>query len=638
MIEAYVHGLPTPTVKFYRDGHLLHARRNKIVFFHEGVEKEIFQCLLVRPDSSISGTYTVLAENKAGKKRFDHHVDYVTKYSTIHYPLMRHADKNLDNFVQEMLEKVPKHPEPQPEQPAEEVKAEATEEAKPEEPKEVSEAQAEIPETPKAEEIAEALQAVVEGDAAPAPAEPDAAAEAPKEEKKKHKSKHRHHHKKRAESPKIDSDLINDGEDEPADAVDEPEPEYKRKFSTVVHEPYETETFRIFNAKDNLVWSGKLRDQTAVEMSTIKMICAVSGPRPVIKWTKNGKPISWGQTMRNMSGEGLGIVIIEKLQKSDAGVYACAARNQNGEIVTEATIKVIPRSTVPTSDESKPAFTRVLDEAYHHAEDDLVLEAHVRAVPDPKITWFKDGIELTKEMDNRYDFCNDHDGGYQLRIHRPKPEDSALYACEAVNESGRAKISHKVSFTNSERHTHPQFLYHKESFRQPTLRPILEPEFVKEASPVYDYKSNISDPIAQLLEQARIEAEKIEEAQREEARAAKAKLDKARRDFARQEAEAAAEEARKKAESEKPPPTEDGDGSGEALAGGEGTETSDEGKEISDEAPEGGEEEKPAEAEKKPEKRSRGPRRKRYEGPVEPLLIRDSVKIITKSFRAHFSD
>lgn len=631
VIEAHVHGLPAPTVKYYRDGHLLHARKNKIVFFHEGVEKEIFQCLLVRPDSSISGTYTVLAENKAGKKRFDHHVDYVTKYSTIHYPLIRHADKKLDDFVEMMLEKVPKHPEPQPEveqppveQPAEEVKPE---------PEAVTEAQAEIPETPKAEEIAEALQAVVEGEAAPA------APEAPKEEKKKHKSKHhRHHHKKRAESPKIDADLVNDGEDEPADAVEEPEPEYKRRFSTVVHEPYEEETFRIFNAKDNLVWSGKLRDQTAIELSTVKMICAVSGPRPVIKWTKNGKPISWGQTMRNMSGEGLGIVIIEKIQKSDAGVYQCAARNGNGEIVTEATIKVIPRSTVPTTDASKPAFTRVLDESYHHTEDDLVLEAHVRAVPDPKITWFKDGVELTAASDKRYDFSSDHDGGYQFRIHRPNAEDSALYACEAVNDEGRAKISHKVNFTNLERHTHPQFVYHKESFRQPTLKPVLEPEPVREASPVYEYTSKISDPVAQLLEQARIEAEKIEAARVEELRAAKAKLEAERREFARQQAE----EEKKKADAEKAEEAKkNGDGSGvEGGEGGESTEQSDETKEISDEAPEEGEEAKPAEAEaeKKPEKRSRGPRRKRYEGPVEPLLIRDSVKKITKSFQARLFD
>lgn len=625
MVEAHVHGLPAPNVKFYRDGHLLHARKNKIVFF---TEKEIFQCLLVRPDASISGTYTVLAENKAGKKRFDHHVDFVTKYPLIHLPGMRHADKKLEDFVELMLEKIPKEPEPVPV----EVPAPVEAEVKPEEevaPKEGEEAKAEIPEAPKAEEIAEALQAVVEGETPKA--EGEAAVPAPKEEKKKHRSKHRHHHKKRTSSPKIDADLVDDGEDEAAN-VEEPVVEYKRKFSTVVHEPYETETFRIFNAKGNLKWSGKLRNQTAIEGTTIKMLCAVTGPLPIIKWAKNGKPVPWGATVRNMSGEGLGIVIIEKIQRSDAGVYSCAARNGQGEITTEAVIKVIPRSTVPKSDESSPAFTRVLDEAYHHTEDDLVLEAHVRGVPEPKINWYKDGIELNKAMDNRYDFCGDHDGGYQFRIHKPNAADSALYACEAVNDSGKVKISHKVNFTNLERHTHPQFVYHKESFWQPTLKPVLEPEPVKEKSPVFEYISHISDPVAQLLEQARIEAEKIEEARREIERAEKAKLVAARLEQAREAKQAADKAAQdlKDAEAAKNPPIENGDGSGE---GGEGNVNGDETKEnISDEAPEAAEEEKTEEAEKKPEKRSRGPRRKRYEGPMpEPILIRDSVKNITKA-------
>lgn len=66
---------------------------------------------MVRPDASASGIYTVLADNAAGKKRFDHHVDFETKYPLIHLPGMYHADKNLDDFVDVMLEKIPKHPE-----------------------------------------------------------------------------------------------------------------------------------------------------------------------------------------------------------------------------------------------------------------------------------------------------------------------------------------------------------------------------------------------------------------------------------------------------------------------------------------------------------------------------------------------
>ena len=426
---------------------------------------------MVRPDATVSGTYTVLAESKAGKRRFDHHVDFVTKYPLIHLPGMRHADKKLDDFVEEMLEKIPKHPEP----------AAVVEEPKPDEPKPVEdETKPEVPEAPKAEEIAEALNAIVDGaEAPPADAEP---AEKPK--KHKSKRKHHHHHHKKASSPKIDADLVDDGEDEvPTDDV--PTADFKRKFSTVVHEPYESETFRIFNNKQNVWFSGALRDQTVIEGSTMKMICAVSGPMPMIKWLKNGRPVPWSGTVRNLSGEGIGQVIIEKIQKLDAGSYTCSAKNQFNEVTTECVVKVIPRWTVPTSDASKPMFTRILGEFYHNAEDDLILDAHVRAVPDPKIVWYKDGIEINRATDTRFDFSTDHDGGHQFRIHKPSPSDSGLFACEATNAEGKAKISHKVNFTGMDRHTHPQFVYHKESFWQPSLKMEIEPEPVKEPSPEY---------------------------------------------------------------------------------------------------------------------------------------------------------
>ena len=587
VLEAIVHGLPTPKVKFYKDGHLLHARKNKVEFFLGTSfleDREIFQCLLVRPDASVSGTYTIMAENKAGKKRYNHQVDFVTKYPLIHLPGMRHADKKLEDFVEEMLEKIPKQPEPAaaveevaPELAPAEVAPTATEN----QPNEENQAKAEIPETPKPAEIAEALQAVVEGEA------PKAVEEAPKEKPKKHKSKSKHRSKK-ASSPKIDSDLVDDGEDEPL-AAEEPEPApTKRKFSTVVHEPYEEDTpFRIFNSKNKLWFSGNLRDQTVVEGSTIKMVCAVSGPLPIMKWFKNGKPVPWSATIRNNTGDGLGQVIIEKITRTDAGVYTCVAKNPGNEVETAAVIKVIQKSTVPNTDTSKPAFTRVLAEMYRTTEDDLVLEAHVRSVPEPKVVWMRDGIELNLATDSRYDFSNDHDGGYFFRIHKPSSADKGLYACEATNEVGKAKVTHKVNFTELERHTHPQFVYHKESFWQPTLRMSIEPEPVKEASVAPENTRAISQaPLAEL---------KIAAVQESGTGGG-------------QEANSA----------------------GEVPEGGSGGDENDDGEEGKDieggETQEETEGEEKAEKQEKQEKRPKSSRRKRYEGPVEPLLIRDSVR------------
>lgn len=549
---------------------------------------------MVRPDASVSGTYTVLAENKAGKKRFDHHVDFVTKYPLIHLPGMRHADKNLDDFVEEMLEKIPKQPEQALADGADKAAAAAAEAEKGEKDgaeketaKEDEEAKPEVHEAPQAEEIAEALQAVVEGEA-PKPEEGE------KKVVEKHKKhKHRSHHKKKASSPKIDADLINDGEDEPV-TDDVAPPDTKRKFSTVVHEPYyETETFRMFNSKQSLWFSGKLRDQTVIEGSTMKMVCAVTGPMPIMKWLKNGKPVPWSGTVRNLSGEGLGQVIIEKIQRSDAGVYSCTAKNQFNEVTTEAVVKVIQRSTVPRSDTSKPAFTRVLAESYHIAEDDLVLEAHVRAVPEPKVVWLKDGIEINAAMDDRFDFSIDHDGGYLFRIHKPTAADSALYACEATNEEGKAKVTHKVNFTELERHTHPQFVYHKESFWQPTLRMSIEPELVKESSV----------PAPEITQAA------------PHSGGGEANVPASQDSGNAGDQDGSAENG----------DSSEGAPAGGSGSGGDGNEDGEDGKDVPKDAPEDAPEEEDKVVKK--ERRPKSSRRKRYEGPFEPLLIRDSVSI-----------
>lgn len=540
---------------------------------------------MVRPDASVSGTYTVLAENSYGKRRFDHHVDFETKYPFYNLPLVRHADRKLDDFIEEMLEKVPKHPE---------EKAAVVEEKPAEiipvvEEKKVEEEKIEVPQPPKPEEIVEALQAVVDG--------VEAAPVVEKVEKPKKKSKSRHHHKKKKAIPEIDADLLNDGEDE-EEVDDVPGVIGKRKFSTVIHEPYEPETFRIYNTKQNLWFSGQLRDQTAIEGSTIKLFCTVSGPLPMMKWLKNGKPVPWGQTVRNMSGEGIGQVIIERLSRSDAGVYTCLAKNAFNEVETTSNVKVIPKYTVPVDDSMKPMFTRILGQFYRIAEDDLVLDTHVRGVPQPTIKWYKDGIEITKAMDERFDIVADHDGGYQFRIHKPMASDSALYACEAINDTGKSKVTCKVVFSDQDRHTHPQFVYHKESMWQPTLRMSIEPEPVIEKDEVVFEMPVITEAAGQSAND-NVNVKSSQD---------------------------------NSGNSNQQNGSSGGDGSAtnggqqNGGSGGDGNEEDDDGKDIpnsTSDAPD--DDEKEEEEEKKEKKKTHRPRRRRYEDPVEPLLIRDSV-------------
>lgn len=550
VIEANVHGLPRPKVKFFKDGHLLYERVNKISFFVE--DGSIYQCLLVRPDASASGVYTVLAENGTFKKRFDHRVDFVTKYSTIHYPLIRHADKKLDDFVDEMLQKVPKHPEeaPKPAEVAAPIDAQKLAD----------------------DETKELLQAVSTELASVTINAEGGAEEKPKEKKKHHHHTHHKHRKdnKKKEAPKIDADLVDDGEqpDQPSEQIDWYN--YKRKFSSVVHEPYESEPFRIFNSKERLWFSGGLRNQTVFEGSKTKLLCTVSGPQPMMKWLKNGRPLSWSNVIRNLTAEGIGCVIFDKLEKSDAGVYTCSARNQSCEVTTESIITIIPKLDIPRTPDSKPFFSAVLNESYHIVENDLILDVFVRGVPDPKVKWYKDGEEI--KQSHRIAICSLHDDGkYQLRIHHPdEAKDNGMYECEAVNSSGKARVKHIVNFKNHLKHTHPQYVYHKEDFSVPPM-----PKIVLEPKPEPKMIVDVPAPkeIVKKEEESHVAGD---------------------------------EESTATGENE-------GEGNEDAVAdeNASSTENADEGE---------------AKVEKK-ERKPKSSRRRRYEGPVEPLLIRDSVKL-----------
>ena len=607
VIEAHVHGLPTPTVKFYKDRHLLHERNGKIMFYKDVTDKEIFQCLIVRADATASGTYTVFAENRAGTRRFSHVVDFSTKYPLMHVPLMRHADKK--HLLEEILEMVPKEVAPlvpipgapgvQPAVPGEIEKAQ-TEGMEKEAPKPEGEVLAEV--ALKLEEVAaQSTETPAAADVVPeVSVEPEVSAEP-------HKHKHRKHRKKKSISePKDDPNaLIDDDEMGASDKEAEPEKEIesgaatprvvRKKVEEEPHEPYEQESFLLRYSKDNVWFSGQLSNQTAIEGTSIKLICAVSGPQPILKWLKNGKPVPWSATVRNMSGDGLGQIIFDKIQRSDAATYTCSAKNSHNEAVTEAIVKIIPKSTLP-DETTKPMFTRVLGEFYHTVEDDLVLDTNVRAIPLPEIKWYKDGVELTAAMDPRYYFETNHDGCHKLRIHKPDAKDSALYACEAINKVGKAKITHKLIFNENARHTHPQFVFHKESFFQPTLKMVIEPEPEKPLEPGQEA------PVDSLGKSGRSSGQAPSASYSSQAGMGSGSV-----------------------------------ASGGMNAGGGGGDGNEEGNRPPnssiprDFSPEKTEEDKEetekAEPEEKPRARSPRVRRKRYEGPVPaPVLIRDSVR------------
>lgn len=67
-------------------------------------------------------------------------------------------------------------------------------------------------------------------------------------------------------------------------------------------------------------------------------------------------------------------------------------------------------------------------------DDECISCAQVRGVPEPRVTWFKDGEPLTAE---KYAITSTDRGKCTLTIANASATDAGRYSCEAVNDRGR---------------------------------------------------------------------------------------------------------------------------------------------------------------------------------------------------------
>lgn len=119
------------------------------------------------------------------------------------------------------------------------------------------------------------------------------------------------------------------------------------RYKSSLEEPY-------VPPKNKLSFATHLRDRIAVEGSTIKLYCTINGPSPYLRWFKDDKPLQAGDTIRNNSSEGRGIVELRKVTQESSGTYKCQAKNDFHEIESACVIKVY--SAKVEGDEQEPMF------------------------------------------------------------------------------------------------------------------------------------------------------------------------------------------------------------------------------------------------------------------------------------------
>uniref|UniRef100_A0A672MYX1 Myosin-binding protein C, cardiac-type n=1 Tax=Sinocyclocheilus grahami TaxID=75366 RepID=A0A672MYX1_SINGR len=95
-----------------------------------------------------------------------------------------------------------------------------------------------------------------------------------------------------------------------------------------------------------------------------------------------------------------------------------------------------PEHPVPKFPHTDPLVSRSVIAGYN-----ATLSCSVRGIPKPKITWYKNKMDITNEAKYRM-FSNQ--GVLTLEIRKPCPFDGGVYMCKAVNDSGEDVVECKL--------------------------------------------------------------------------------------------------------------------------------------------------------------------------------------------------
>ncbi|XP_042221940.1 fibroblast growth factor receptor-like 1 [Homarus americanus] len=154
----------------------------------------------------------------------------------------------------------------------------------------------------------------------------------------------------------------------------------------------------------------------------VKLLCPITAnPEPLYDWFKDGEAVkaTWKRynTKKN-------VLKIKPAFQEDAGYFTCVGVNGFGTVNSSMSLIVLGEGE-PEGELMEPQLTQVWPESPLHRRrgEHLVLSCQARGLPTPIVTWYKDGLSLSRE-------------GEQLTFDALLTTDSGHYTCRANSALG----------------------------------------------------------------------------------------------------------------------------------------------------------------------------------------------------------
>ncbi|CAH1249873.1 MYLK3 [Branchiostoma lanceolatum] len=251
------------------------------------------------------------------------------------------------------------------------------------------------------------------------------------------------------------------------------------------------------------VFLKRMLRQTVQEGSTTRFEVVVIGqPKPAVMWLRNNFPIKESEDFQFLQEGNIYCLVLREAYPEDAGLYTCRAINSVDVVSCSAELRVEEglytcRAINSVDVVSCSAELRVKEELTDEegepmvhpefqqkikplevAEDDPArMDCKVTGVPEPEVTWYKDGVEITQDpeyqflfedeesmykdgveitQDPEYQFLFEDEESMCLIVPVASKKHEGLYSCLAGNKLGQVACYARLTVKEkSRRPAHP---------------------------------------------------------------------------------------------------------------------------------------------------------------------------------------
>jgi len=166
---------------------------------------------------------------------------------------------------------------------------------------------------------------------------------------------------------------------------------------------------------------------TLTEVQTLRLSCTAEGdPEPEVMWLINNTEVTSDRVVI-----GNGSLVIYNTSVSDSGAYSCVARNSAGVVQYTVPVVVRPQQVAPNITVPPQSITTT-------AGNSVALDCIAGGIPDPQITWLKDGELLVTTCTSVDEVECVRVDGPSVFIQSAEERDTGRYTCVAENTAGRA--------------------------------------------------------------------------------------------------------------------------------------------------------------------------------------------------------